>query len=94
MDIDKIISVFHTLKEDGGGAAAGGMTTGSTAGAPGFSGSADPKGPVAGFDPVMGFSRRKPPQYAKGGIGSRKLWLDVLKHKKKHKKRHKKRPNK
>jgi hypothetical protein len=39
----------------------------------GFSGSADPKGPVAGYDPTM--KRRK---YAKGGIGRRKKWLDYL----------------
>ena len=39
----------------------------------GFSGSADPKGPVAGYDPTM--KKRK---YAKGGIGSRKKWLDYL----------------
>lgn len=51
------------------------------AGVGGFTGSADPKGPTAGFDPVMGFERRKKPQYAKGGIGSRKKWLDYLKNK-------------
>ena len=34
------------------------MTTGSTAGAPGFSSSADPKGPVAGYDPVMKKKKR------------------------------------
>lgn len=28
-------------------------------GAAGFTGAADPKGPTAGFDPVMGFSGRK-----------------------------------
>jgi len=47
-------------------------------GAGGFTGSADPKGPVAGFDPVLGkIARRK--SYAKGGTGSRKKWLDYLK---------------
>jgi hypothetical protein len=47
-------------------------------GAGGFTGSADPKGPVAGFDPVLGkVVRRK--SYAKGGTGSRKKWLDYLK---------------
>ena len=35
------------------------MTTGSTAGKPGFSSKADAKGPTAGFDPVMGKMRRK-----------------------------------
>jgi hypothetical protein len=38
----------------------------------GFSGSANPKGPVAGFDPVMGTTRRK---YASLGAGSRKRWM-------------------
>ena len=28
-------------------------------GAGGFTGAADPKGPTAGFDPVMGMARRK-----------------------------------
>lgn len=39
----------------------------------GFSGSADPKGPVSGFDPVMGTTRRKGPQI-KLPPGSRKRW--------------------
>ncbi len=43
------------------------------AGAGGFTGSADPKGPVAGFDPVMGLKKRKGPQI-KLPPGSRKLW--------------------
>ena len=38
----------------------------------GFSGSSDPKGPTAGFDPVMGIARRK---YASLGVGSRKRWM-------------------
>ena len=38
----------------------------------GFSSSADPKGPVAGFDPVMGKVKRR---YLKG---KRKQWLDYL----------------
>ena len=39
----------------------------------GFSGSSDPKGPTAGFDPVMGLTKRK--KYASLGIGSRKRWM-------------------
>ena len=39
----------------------------------GFSGSSDSKGPVAGFDPVMGLARRK--KYASLGVGSRKRWM-------------------
>ncbi|NBO99087.1 MAG: hypothetical protein EBU90_03035 [Proteobacteria bacterium] len=39
----------------------------------GFSGSSDSKGPTAGFDPVMGMTRRK--KYASLGVGSRKRWM-------------------
>ena len=39
----------------------------------GFSGSADSKGPVAGFDPVMGKVKKR---YMKG---KRKPWIDYLK---------------
>jgi len=49
------------------------MTTASSAGSPGFSGSANPKGPTAGFDPVMGLTRRK--KYSSLGPGSRKRWM-------------------
>jgi hypothetical protein len=65
--IDKVIEAFRNyinLKEEG-------MVTGSISGKPGFSGSADPKGPTAGFDPVMKFdgrgkiARRLPPLYRK-----------------------------
>ncbi len=42
----------------------------------GFSGSANPKGPVAGFDPVMGKTvRRKKKKYIKLPAGSRKRWM-------------------
>jgi len=42
----------------------------------GFSGSANPKGPVAGFDPVMGkMVRRKKKKYIKLPAGSRKRWM-------------------
>ena len=47
-------------------------------GAGGFTGAADPKGPVAGFDPVMGAPVRRKKNYVKGGQGSRKKWLDYL----------------
>ena len=40
------------------------------AGTGGFTGSADPKGPVAGFDPVMKFKKK----YIKMSPGSRKRW--------------------
>ena len=50
------------------------MTTGSTAGKPGFSSKADAEGPTAGFDPVMGkVERRKKPRYI-WTKGIRKNW--------------------
>jgi hypothetical protein len=73
--IDKVIEAFRNyinLKEEG-------MVTGSVSGKPGFSGSSDPKGPTAGFDPVMKFdgrgkiARRLPPQYRSDLIKKREL---------------------
>ncbi len=51
------------------------MTANPPGGSGGFSGSSDPKGPTAGFDPVMGFKRRKGPQI-KLPPGSRKRWMN------------------
>ena len=52
------------------------MTTGSTAGKPGFSSKANADGPTAGLDPVMGkMQRRKRPKYLSLGPGSRKRWM-------------------
>ena len=64
--IDKIISIF---REEGM------MTANPAGGSGGFSGSADPKGPTAGFDPVMKKTTRR-----KNTIG---LWASSLKKKKK-----------
>ena len=66
--IDKIISFF---REEGM------MTANPAGGSGGFSGSADPKGPRAGYDPVM-----KKPIKRKNTIG---LWAGSLKKKKKKK---------
>ena len=41
----------------------------------GFSSSANPKGPVAGFDPVMGKMVRRKKKYIKLPAGSRKRWM-------------------
>ena len=60
--LDKIISI---IKEQ--------MVANAPGAQGGFSGSSDPKGPTAGFDPVMGLTRRK--KYASLGIGSRKRWM-------------------
>jgi hypothetical protein len=54
------------------------MEEGMVVGTGGFTGSADPKGPVAGFDPVMKFDgrskmmRRLPPQYRKSLTSKKK----------------------
>ena len=69
--IDIIIQAFRNLKEEGGMIA----NTPGTGG--GFGGSANSKGPVAGFDPVIGFQKRKRPIFK----GKRKPWLDYLKNK-------------
>ena len=63
--IDRIISFF---REEGM------MTANPPGGSGGFSGSADPKGPRAGFDPVMKKIKRR-----KNTIG---LWANSLKKKK------------
>ena len=70
MEKKKLDKIIEIIREQ--------MVTGSSAGSPGFSGSANPKGPTAGFDPVMGKVQKR---FAKGGVGSRKKWLDYLKNK-------------
>ena len=52
------------------------MTANAPGGSGGFSGSADPKGPRAGYDPVM----KKPMTRRKKTVG---LWAGSLKKKKK-----------
>ena len=50
------------------------MTTGSVPGKPGFSNKSNPKGPTAGFDPVIGnVEKRKKPRYI-WTRGIRKNW--------------------
>ena len=65
MDPQKIDKIISIIREQ--------MVANAPGASGGFSGSADPKGPVAGFDPVMGLARRK--KYASLGIGSRKRWM-------------------
>lgn len=50
------------------------MTTGSTAGKPGFSSKADAEGPTAGYDPTMGKVKKRK-KYLSLGHGSRKRWM-------------------
>lgn len=63
------INIIRNLQED---------APTMSAGTGGFTGSADPKGPVAGFDPVMKLDgrsklmRRLPPQYRKSLTSKKK----------------------
>lgn len=67
MEKKKIDWIISIIREQMVGNAPGGSG--------GFSGSADSKGPTAGFDPVIGFTRRKTPQI-KLPPGSRKRWMN------------------
>lgn len=72
--IDRIIEAFRNhikLKEEGVVSSSPTMSSGTG----GFTSSSNPKGPVAGFDPVLGLRRRKGPQI-KLPPGSRKRWMD------------------
>lgn len=61
MNIDKIISIIHNLKEEG---VVGMPPTNNIS-----------SGNIAKYDPVMGFTRRKPTIIAKGRMqGSRTRW--------------------
>jgi hypothetical protein len=71
--IDRVIQAFRNLREDGA-AAGGGMVANAPGTSGGFSGSANAKGPVAGFDPVMGMAKRKKGPQIKLPPGSRKRW--------------------
>lgn len=71
MDIERIIKIVRYIKEEGMVGAIGAMptmNTGSVPEAPGFSGAADPRGPSAGFDPLLGKRKRK-----NGGIDFRRV---------------------
>ena len=67
MNLDKIIAIVREEM----------MTANPAGGSGGFSGSSDPKGPTAGFDPVMKKTARR-----KNIIG---LWAGSLKKKRKKK---------
>ena len=59
MDQNRLDKIINLIREN------------MTVGAAGFTGAADPKGPNAGFDPVMGKKPRKRYIYQKG---LRKNW--------------------
>lgn len=66
MEKKKIDRIIQIIREQ--------MVTGSTAGSPGFSGKSPAEGPTAGFDPVIGMTKRKRPQI-KLPPGSRIRWM-------------------
>ena len=61
MDQNRLDKIINLIREN------------MTVGAAGFTGAADPKGPTAGFDPVISKKPRK--RYIYGGRGSRKNWM-------------------
>ena len=70
MKIDRVIDIVRQYKLD----------EMMTAGAGGFTGSADAAGPVAGYDPVMeppcgDKKKKKNKKYIGLGKGSRKRWM-------------------
>jgi hypothetical protein len=66
MEKKKLDWIISIIKEQ--------MVANSAGTSGGFSGSSDPKGPTAGFDPVMSLRKRKGPQI-KLPPGSRKRWM-------------------
>jgi len=66
MDIERIINIIHTLKEEGGPT--------MSVGAGQIAGTVE-----AGDDPPVFTKGRYKKNYAKGGKGSRKWWLQFLK---------------
>ena len=71
--IDKVIEYFRNLREEGPT-----MSSGSG----GFSGSSDAKGPVAGFDPILGMRRRKNNQVDLRTINSKlRRWVKSIRNK-------------
>lgn len=75
--VDRIIDIIRNLKEEMAGG--GMMTTGSSGGTAGFSAAADPKGPVAGYDKVMGLVKRRKGIIGKGKFaGARTRWKKGL----------------
>lgn len=72
--VDKIINYFKKINEEG-------MMTASVpankVGDGGFTGRANPNGPVAGFDPIMKFVRRKKVDY-RTVPNSYKKWVKDL----------------
>jgi hypothetical protein len=65
MKIDRVIEIVRQYKLD----------EMMTAGAGGFTGSADAAGPVAGYDPVMEPPIKKKKKYIGLGKNSRKRWM-------------------
>ncbi len=64
--IDRVINAFRSAMYNEFSVSEEGMVANPPGGSGGFSGSANPRGPVAGFDPVMGMpiEKRKKPREA------------------------------
>jgi hypothetical protein len=74
--IDKVIEYFRNLREESGAPT---MNTGTANSSAGFSSEADSYGPNAGFNPVIGFKRRKNGKIdGRSASGKYKKWLKSL----------------
>ncbi len=69
MDNRKLDRILQIIRENM-------MTANAPGKSGGFSSSANPKGPVAGFDPVMDGMARRKKKYIKLPAGSRKRWIE------------------
>jgi hypothetical protein len=71
--IDKIINYFRNLKEEGPTMSSGNV---------GFNGSSNPKGPTAGFDPILGMRKRKNNEVDLRAIDSKlRRWVKSIRNK-------------
>ena len=67
MERTKLNRIINFLREEM-------MTTGSTAGKPGFSSKADAEGPTAGYDPLLGNKKKKRKPTPLGRYRTRVNW--------------------
>tara|TARA_R100001591_G_scaffold85119_1_gene91455 strand:- start:71 stop:286 length:216 start_codon:yes stop_codon:yes gene_type:complete len=68
MDKKKLDRIISIIREEM-------MTANAPGGQGGFGGDAPAKGPRAGFDPVMGTTKRRKKKFIKLPPGSRKRWM-------------------
>jgi hypothetical protein len=76
--IDRVVDAFRNALYQEFSVNEEGMVANPPGGSGGFSSSANPKGPVAGFDPVMGGTRRREPPVFDGRTKAVKKYINDL----------------